>query len=326
MVDAAARPGSDPALRARGLTKRYRDTVAVDAIDLEIAPGELVSLLGPNGAGKSTLMDMIAGVVRPDGGDAWVLGHSLRREPMAARRALGVVPQDIALYPDLSARENLLFWGRMYGLTGTRLERRTATLLEVVGLAERQRGRVETFSGGMKRRLNIAAALLHEPPVIMLDEPTVGIDPQSRRAILDYVQRLNDDGATVLYTTHYMEEAAELSDRIAILDRGRIIAQGTHDALTRIVGEHDRIELELAGASASDPGAAAAAAFADLPGVRQVSPQGATLELLADDGTTLLPGLFARAAERGVAVRSVTLHEPDLESVFLHLTGRALRD
>ena len=326
MGDAARGRGTVPALRVEGLTKRFRDTVAVDAVDLEVAQGELVSLLGPNGAGKSTLMDMIAGVVRPDGGDAWVRGHSLLRAPMAARRALGVVPQDIALYPDLSARENLQFWGRMYGLTGSRLEQRTATLLDVVGLAERQRDRVETFSGGMKRRLNIAAALLHEPPVIMLDEPTVGIDPQSRRAILDYVQRLNDEGAAVLYTTHYMEEAAELSDRIAILDRGRVIAQGTHEALTRIVGEHDRIELELTDAGTQEMGADGEAAFAELPGVQRVSTQGSRLELLATDGATLLPGLLARAAERHIAVRSVTLREPDLESVFLHLTGRALRD
>ena len=245
MVEAARGRGTNPALRIEGVRKRYRNNVAVDAVSLEVEKGELVSLLGPNGAGKSTLMDMIAGVVRPDQGDVWVMGHSLRQAPMAVRAALGVVPQDLALYPDLSARENLQFWGRMYGLGGARLARRTADLLEVVGLVERQRDRVETFSGGMKRRLNIAAALLHEPPVIMLDEPTVGIDPQSRRAILDYVRRLNDEGATVLYTTHYMEEAAELSDRIAILDRGRIIAQGTHEALTRIVGEHDRVELEL---------------------------------------------------------------------------------
>ena len=321
MVEAARGRGTNPALRIEGVRKRYRNNVAVDAVSLEVERGELVSLLGPNGAGKSTLMDMIAGVVRPDQGDVWVMGHSLRQAPMAVRAALGVVPQDLALYPDLSARENLQFWGRMYGLGGARLARRTADLLEVVGLVERQRDRVETFSGGMKRRLNIAAALLHEPPVIMLDEPTVGIDPQSRRAILDYVRRLNDEGATVLYTTHYMEEAAELSDRIAILDRGRIIAQGTHEALTRIVGEHDRVELEL-----SEAGTDGAAAFADLPGVLRVSAQDRRLELLANDGPTLLPDLFTRAAERGIAVRSVTLREPDLESVFLHLTGRALRD
>ncbi len=321
MVEAARGRGTVPALRIEGVTKRYRNNVAVDAVSLEVQKGELVSLLGPNGAGKSTLMDMIAGVIRPDQGDVWVMGHSLRRAPMAVRAALGVVPQDLALYPDLSARENLRFWGRMYGLSGARLARRTADLLEVVGLVERQRDRVETFSGGMKRRLNIAAALLHEPPVIMLDEPTVGIDPQSRRAILDYVKRLNDEGATVLYTTHYMEEAAELSDRIAILDRGRIIAQGTHEALTLIVGEHDRVELEL-----SKAGIDGEAAFADLPGVLRVSAQDRRLELLANDGPTLLPGLFTRAAERGIAVRSVTLREPDLESVFLHLTGRALRD
>lgn len=308
-------------MRLSGVHKRYRDVIAVDGISLEVAVGELVSLLGPNGAGKSTLMDLMAAVLRPDAGEISVMGHALALAPMAARAALGVVPQDIALYPDLSAIENLRFWGRMYGLEGARLERRTRELLDLVGLTERRRERVDTYSGGMKRRLNIAAALLHEPAVILLDEPTVGIDPQSRRAILDYVKALNADGATVIYTTHYMEEAAELSDRIAILDHGRIIALGTHEELTAIVGEHDRITLELTDAT---PGAAPA--FVDVPGVQRVTEHDGSLELLAADGATLLPALFARAAERGVGVRSVTLHRPDLESVFLHLTGRALRD
>ncbi len=308
-------------MRIVGLRKRYREVVAVDGIDLEVAVGELVSLLGPNGAGKSTLMDLIAGVLRADAGEVEVMGHAVARQPMAARAALGVVPQDIALYPDLNARENLLFWGRMYGLRGERLERRTGELLDLVGLAGRQRDRVGTYSGGMKRRLNIAAALLHRPAVLMLDEPTVGIDPQSRRAILDYVQELNATGTTVLYTTHYMEEAAELSDRIAILDRGRVIALGTHRELTAIVGEHDRVTLEL-----GDDAADADAAFVDLPGVHHVSAHDGRLELLASHGARLLPALFARAAERGIAVRSATLRQPDLESVFLHLTGRALRD
>jgi len=310
------------AVEVVGLSKRFGDTIAVDGVDLAVAEGELFSLLGPNGAGKTTLMGMLAGLLEPDGGRALIGGQ--RAGSSAARALLGVVPQEVALYPDLSAHENLAFWGRMYGLRGDDLRRRCDTLLQVVGLEGRRRDRVGTFSGGMKRRLNIAAALLHRPSVVMLDEPTVGIDPQSRRAILDYVLRLNREGATVFYTTHYMEEAQELSDRIAILDRGRIIALGTHDELVRIVGERDVIDLILGDASAGD----AVAAFRDLPGIdSDGSPdQNGRLRLLADDGETALPLLFQRAAEAGVSIRSVAVTEPNLESVFLQLTGRALRD
>ncbi len=306
-----------------GLSKHFGETVAVDAVDLEVREGELFSLLGPNGAGKTTLMSMLAGLLRPDAGRATIAGHPAGSA--AARAALGVVPQDVALYPDLSARENLIFWGRMYGLGGNALRRRCDDLLAIVGLAERQRDRVDTFSGGMKRRLNIAAALLHAPDVVMLDEPTVGIDPQSRRAILDYVRTLSRSGTTVLYTTHYMEEAQELSHRIGILDKGRLIALGTHEELVRIVGERDVIDLELASpAGATEPHEA----FDGLPGVRVEVPSRGDdhVRLLADDSTTALPSLFARAAARNVPVRSVVITEPNLESVFLQLTGRALRD
>ncbi|MEJ2290380.1 MAG: ABC transporter ATP-binding protein [Deinococcales bacterium] len=310
------------AIVVSGLSKRFGDVTAVDAVNLEVHEGELFSLLGPNGAGKTTLMSMLSGLLRPDAGSASIAGHGIGS--VAARAALGVVPQDVALYPDLSARENLGFWGRMYDLRGDTLRRRCDQLLEVVGLAERQRDRVGTFSGGMKRRLNIAVALLHEPRVVMLDEPTVGIDPQSRRAILDYVQSLNRDGATVLYTTHYMEEAQELSHRIAILDHGRVLALGTHEELVRRVGEHDVIDLEFAGEPDLNE---LAGIFADLPGVRvDGADPGGHLRLLAEDSDTALPHLFQRAAVHEAPVRSVTVTEPNLESVFLQLTGRALRD
>ncbi|HKI58977.1 MAG TPA: ATP-binding cassette domain-containing protein [Trueperaceae bacterium] len=311
------------AVAVAGLSKRFGDTVAVDAVDLEIAQGELFSLLGPNGAGKTTLMSMLAGLLRPDAGRATIAGRPAGSA--AARAVLGVVPQDVALYPDLSARENLAFWGSMYGLRGAPLRRRCDELLGVIDLEDRQRDRVGTFSGGMKRRLNIAAALLHEPAVLMLDEPTVGIDPQSRRAILDYVAALNRAGTTVLYTTHYMEEAQELSHRIGILDHGRVIALGTHAELVRIVGERDVIDLELStDAVAADLGDA----FVDVPGVGAdgANAEDGHLRLLAEDSETALPRLFQRAATRGVSIRSVTVTEPNLESVFLQLTGRALRD
>jgi ABC-2 type transport system ATP-binding protein len=201
--------------------------------------------LGPNGAGKSTTISMLSGLLEPSEGDAAIMGHSVRREPLLAKSHLGVVPQDIALYPDLSARENLVFWGKMYGLRGAPLKTRVDEVLDVIGLADRQRDRVGTFSGGMKRRVNIGAALLHKPSVVIMDEPTVGIDPQSRRHILDSVKELNRQGMTVIYTTHYMEEAEELSNHIAIVDQGLIVAKGTYRELIQLVGEQTRIDLGL---------------------------------------------------------------------------------
>jgi ABC-2 type transport system ATP-binding protein len=206
------------AIEVQNLTKSFGEIKAVQGVSFDVEQAEIFSLLGPNGAGKTTTISMLSCLLRPDEGDARVMGHSIRSDPTGVKAVLGVVPQEVALYEDLTARENLTFWGKMYGLRGKALNGRVEKILEVIGLRERAKDRVGTFSGGMKRRVNIAVALLHKPKVIYMDEPTVGIDPQSRRNILDNVIELKNQGMTVLYTTHYMEEAQELSDHIAILD------------------------------------------------------------------------------------------------------------
>jgi ABC-2 type transport system ATP-binding protein len=231
------------------------------------------------------------------------------------------VPQDIALYPDLSARENLVFWGKMYGLRGAELKSRVDEVLEVIGLSDRQKDHVGKFSGGMKRRVNIGAALLHKPDVVIMDEPTVGIDPQSRRHILDNVKELNRKGMTVLYTTHYMEEAAELSHHIAIMDKGKVIACGTHDELIRLVGEETRIDLTLNAEAEKVIGS-----WRSTEGVSQIDALDGKVTALVDDSNRALPRLFEVASNAGVRITSVDIQEPNLETVFLHLTGRALRD
>jgi linearmycin/streptolysin S transport system ATP-binding protein len=309
------------AIEVHELQKSFGGQPAVRGVSFQARSGEVLSLLGPNGAGKSTTIAMISGLLAPDSGDACLDGHSIRKEPEAAKAALGVVPQDIALYPDLSARENLEFWGKMYGLRGSRLKQRVDEILDVIGLADRQKDRVGKFSGGMKRRVNIAVALLHKPAVVIMDEPTVGIDPQSRRHILDNVKSLNRDGMTVLYTTHYMEEAAELSHHIAIMDQGRIIACGTHAELIELVGEQARIELTLnAEAERIVP------AWKATEGVSRIDATDGKVTALVDDSNRVLPRLFEAATQAGVRITSVEIREPNLETVFLHLTGRALRD
>ncbi len=309
------------AIQVQDLHKQYGEFAAVRGVSFTVREGEIFSLLGPNGAGKSTTISMLACLLKPTEGDALIEGHSIQKDPDGVKAALGVVPQDIALYPDLSARENLEFWGKMYGLRGAALKARVDEVLEIIGLADRQKGRVGTFSGGMKRRVNIGAALLHKPRVIIMDEPTVGIDPQSRRHILDSVKELNRQGMTVLYTTHYMEEAQELSNQIAIMDQGQVIASGTNEELIKIVGEMDRIELSLA---ADCP--PIEERWRKIPGIHSLSRQDGHLSLLVEDSNLVLPSLFEGATQMGTRITSVNIQEPNLEAVFLHLTGKALRD
>ena len=312
---------AEPAVRVEDLTRHFGDIKAVDGVSFDIEQGEIFSLLGPNGAGKSTTISMLSCLLEPDSGDAFVMGHSILNDPSGVKASIGVVPQEIALYEDLSARENLVFWGKMYGLRGAELHKKVDEVLELIGLTDRQNGRVGKFSGGMKRRVNIGVALLHTPDVIIMDEPTVGIDPQSRRHILDGVIAFNQRGGSVLYTTHYMEEAQELSNHIAIMDQGQVIAMGTHDELVQIVGEQDRIDLQV-----SDGAGEVVEAWRELAGVAQVSAEDGSACLLVDDSNLVLPQVFETANSAGVRIISVEIQEPNLETVFLHLTGRALRD
>ncbi len=310
-------------LEARGLCKKFGDLTAVDGVSFEVREGEIFSLLGPNGAGKTTTISMLCTLFPPSGGEASIGGRSILSERMAVRRLIGVVPQELALYDELTGRENLAFWGRMYGMRGAALRARIDEVLGLIGLSDRAGHRIKTYSGGMKRRVNIAVGLLHKPRLLFLDEPTVGIDPQSRRAILDAVKDLNRQGMSVLYTTHYMEEAEELSHRVGIIDRGKLIALGTQEELTRQVGHDDTIVLHV-----DDEHAAASlgAALAGLPGAIRVQPAADTVIAITPSAEELLAPAVAAANEIGVKIRSVDIQEPNLESVFLHLTGRALRD
>jgi len=310
-------------LEARDLVKTYGSTVAVNDISFDISEGEIFSLLGPNGAGKTTTISMLSTLFPPTSGDARVAGHSVVKNPMAVRAIIGVVPQELALYDDLTARENLAFWGQMYDLSGRALQARIDEVLDQIGLADRAAQRVKTYSGGMKRRVNIGISLLHKPSLLFMDEPTVGIDPQSRRAILDSIKELNEQGMTVLYTTHYMEEAQELSDRIGIIDHGELIALGTQAELRSQVGESEALVLSLA---EGEPVDALVGRLRGLPGVLQANVTDHQVTVITPEAEDILAPAISEANALGVKIRSVDIEEPNLEALFLHLTGRALRD
>ena len=309
------------AIEVKNLQKSYNGQPAVQGVDFAAERGQIVGLLGPNGAGKSTIISILAGILPPDGGEAFIKGYSVTDDPEEAKAHLGVVPQDIALYPDLSARENLVFWGKMYGLRGAVLQSRVDDVLEMVGLVSRQGDRVSKFSGGMKRRLNIGAALLHKPDVLIMDEPTVGIDPQSRRHILEQVKALNNQGMVILLTTHRMEEAAELATHIAIIDFGKIIAFDTQNKLIKLVGERTRIDLVLDGEV--EP---FVDAWRSVDGISRITLSGNKITVLVKESNRALAHLFEAASQANVRISSFGIQEPNLETVFLHLTGRALRD
>ena len=289
-------------------------------MSFEIAPGEIYGMLGPNGAGKTTTIKMVCGLLEPDSGVVTVAGRRTDRD-LSVKDLIGYVPQDVALYPDLSARENLSFLGSLYGLRGKLLAARVDEVLELTDLVERANDRVDAFSGGMKRRLNIGAGLLHHPKLLVLDEPTVGVDPQSRHAILERVQGFGRDGMAVLYTTHYMEEAERVCSRVGIVDHGRLIAEGTRKELVERLGERDRIELGATGDLE-----ALASACRLVEGVENAAIGDTSVQVVASDSRRLLPLLLEAAERAGVTVNTVDVAEPDLEAVFLHLTGTALRD
>jgi ABC-2 type transport system ATP-binding protein len=308
-------------LSAVGLRKAYGDLQAVADVGFDIAAGETYGLLGPNGAGKTTSISMIAGLLKPDAGEITIAGAAMSPTATKAKAAVGLVPQDLAIYPDLTARENLRFFGRLYGMARATLDRRTDEVLEVIGLADRADDRAGEFSGGMKRRLNIGIGLLHGPQLLILDEPTVGVDPQSRNAILAAVEALATDGLAVLYTTHYMEEAERLCDRIAIVDQGRVVAEGTRRSLVATIGERDLVRLTVAG----DVVRAADACDA-VDAVSSADAEDDVVVCLVDGAAAHLPVLLAAVTGTGASVTGVEVREPDLEDVFLHLTGKALRD
>jgi len=306
-------------LRAEGLRKSYGERAAVVDVSLHVRAGEVLGLLGPNGAGKSTTIAMVCGITQPDAGRVLLAGTPLAQDEKAGKRRIGLVPQDLALFEDLPARHNVETFGALYGLPRPLLKQRAAEVLAAVGLADRAGDKPATFSGGMKRRLNIACALVHDPELLLLDEPTAGVDPQSRNAIFDTLLALKAAGKALIYTTHYMEEVERLADRVVIIDHGRVVAEGTLPELYRRLPAAQKLELEVDG----EPDLARLRA---LPGVRSVEWAAGRLSLGVDELGASAAGVLQALREMGLPLRHVASGRANLEDVFLALTGRQLRD
>jgi ABC-2 type transport system ATP-binding protein len=307
-------------IRVEGLKRKFGDVRAVDGISFEVKTGELYGLLGPNGAGKTTTMTMMAGLLAPDEGRILFDGKDLAQDPIAIKARLGVVPQETAIYETLTARENLRFWGGLYGLSGAGLDKAVDRVLEQTGLAARAKEQVKAFSGGMKRRLNLGIGLVHGPQVVLMDEPTVGIDPQARVNILDVVRHVVASGTTVVYTTHYLEEAEVLCDRIGIMDHGKILAEGTLDELKRLAGGRDVVTV-----TGSFDAEAARERAAAVPGAQVVTAEAGRLIVTVDGGRGAVAALSSILSS-GIPAEGVAIHPPSLNTLFLNLTGRELRD
>lgn len=313
-------------LKVQELSKNYGDLVAVDKISFEAGKGSVFGLLGPNGAGKSTTIKCISGLLLPTSGHASVAGHDVVSDGKAARRSLGVVPQELALYEDLPAIENLRYWGKAYGLHGSALDVRVDEVLETIGLADRAKDLPKEFSGGMKRRLNFGCGVVHRPPVILLDEPTVGVDPQSRARLFDLVEAERDAGACILYTTHYMEEAERLCDSLAIIDHGKLIAQGALGELRSKLGARDM--LQMSGTFPVEPTRHAIESLAErgIDDLEIISQEEEAITLTLSHASQHLPAIFGAVAESGGSVSESNLRSPNLETLFLLLTGKELRE
>lgn len=308
-------------LQTKDITKRFGNFEAVKGVSLDINPGQVVGLLGPNGAGKSTTISMMATLAKPTTGDILFKGQSVLQNPKTAQKKLGIVPQNIALYKDLSGFENLKYWGSVYGLSGSQLKNRIEAVSEIIGISDRLKDPVKHYSGGMQRRINIGAALLHEPELLIMDEPTVGIDPQSRNHILSTVKRLNEQGMSILYTSHYMEEVEYLCEYVYIMDMGKVIAQGSQHDLVAQVADHQTLSIRLEeGALLNE------ALLKAVAGVLYIQLEGELLTIKAEKSSAVVSRVLEALTKQELALASFEVQKPNLESVFLKLTGKALRD